>query len=76
MVNNTTNLFVKTAITILVISNDNSFRVPFDKIDKIYLYFSPLEPALCQLYRHTFVAYWPGENAFLCLQPKTAIFKW
>jgi len=55
------------AISILVISNHNSFRVPFDKIAfvyfiwKIYLYFSigngePREPALCQLYRHTFVS--------------------
>jgi len=58
----------KTAISILLISNDNSFRVLFDKIAsvyfiwKIYLYFSigngqPREPALCQLYRHTFVPY-------------------
>jgi len=50
----------------LLISNHNSFTVPFDKIAlvcfirKIYLYFSvgdgqPREPALCQLYRHTFV---------------------
>jgi len=55
----------KTAISILVISNHNSFRVLFDKIAsvyfilKIYLYFSigigqPREPALCDLYRHTF----------------------
>jgi len=28
---NTVNLFLKTAIIILVISNDNSFRVLFDK---------------------------------------------
>jgi len=50
----------------LVISNRNSFRVLFDEIAsvyftwKIYLYCSiwngrPEEPALCQLYRHTFV---------------------
>jgi len=50
----------------LVISNHNSFRVLFDRIDslyiswKIHLYFSigngqPREPALCQLYRRTFV---------------------
>ena len=56
------------AISILRISNHNSFRVLFDKIAsvyfirKIYLYFSigngqPMEPALCQLYRHTFVPY-------------------
>jgi len=52
----------------LVISNHNSFRVMYDKmasvffIRKIYLYFSigngyPWEPALCQVYRHTFVPY-------------------
>jgi len=50
----------------LLILNHNSFRVPFDKIAsvysiwKIYLYFSsgndqPREPALWQLYRHTFL---------------------
>jgi len=53
----------------LLISNHNSFRVLFDKIvsvyfiwKKLYLYFSiryrqPREPALCQLYRHTFIRY-------------------
>jgi len=53
----------------LAISNHNSFRALFDKIasvgyfylKKIYLYFSiengqPREPALCQLYRHSFIA--------------------
>ena len=56
-------------MSILVMSNHNSFRVLFDKIVsvyfiwKIYLYFSiengqPRKPALCQLYRHTFVPYW------------------
>ena len=65
-------IFFKTAINILVISNDNSFRVLFDKIvyvyfiRNIYLYFSagngqPAEPALCQLYRRTFV-----PNAVSC----------
>jgi len=55
-------------MSILVTSNHNSFRVLFDKIasvyfiSKIYLYFStgngqPMEPALCQLNRHTFVPY-------------------
>ena len=50
----------------MVISNHNSFRVMFDKIAsvyfiwKIYQYFSIgngqlREPALCQLYRRTFV---------------------
>ena len=68
IINNTINLVFKTAISILVISNHNSFRVLFGKmasvyfIWKIYLYFSvgkcqPREPALCQLYRHTFVPY-------------------
>jgi len=52
----------------LIISNHNSFRVLFDEIAyvyciwKIYFYFSIgigqlREPALCQLYRHTFVPY-------------------
>ena len=61
-----------TAIRTVLISNRNSFRVVFDKIAsvyfiwKIYLYFSigngqPREPALCQLYRHTFVPYGPTE---------------
>ena len=56
-------------MSILVMSNHNSFRVLFDKIVsvyfiwKIYLYFNiengqPRKPALCQLYRHTFVPYW------------------
>jgi len=51
-----------------VISYCGSFRVLFDKIVsvyftwKLYLYFcigngQPIEPALCQLYRHTFVPY-------------------
>jgi len=68
ILNSTINLFLKTAISLLVISNHNSFRVLFDKIAsiyfiwKMYLYFStengqPREPALCQLYRHTFVPY-------------------
>jgi len=53
---------------ILVISNHNSFRALFDKIAsvyfirKIYSYTNtgnglPREPALCQLYRHSFVPY-------------------
>ena len=45
---NDTIIFLKTAISISVFSNHNSFRVPFDKIasvgnilfEKIYLYFS------------------------------------
>ena len=58
--NDTTDLFFKTAISLLLISNHNTFVVLCDKIDsvhfiwKIYLYFStgngqPREPALCQL---------------------------
>ena len=65
IINNNEFIFL-TAISILLISNQNTFRVLFDKlaymnfIRKIYLYFSivndlPREPALCQLYRHTFV---------------------
>ena len=54
-------------MSILVISKYNRFAVLFDKIAFVqyfiwetYLYFSvgngqPGEPALCQLYRHTFV---------------------
>jgi len=66
IINDTISLFFRPAI--LVISNHNIFRVLFDKIAtvyliwKIYLYFSigndqPREPALCQLYRHTFIPY-------------------
>ena len=66
-------VFFKTTIGILVISNRNSFRALFDKIAsvyfiwKIYLYFSigsgqSREPALCQLYRHTFVPYSGGAS--------------
>jgi len=35
--NNTISLFSKTAVSSLVISNRNSFRVLFDKVDSIYL---------------------------------------
>jgi len=35
-INNTTNLLFKTAIGILLISNHNSFQVPFDKIASVY----------------------------------------
>ena len=59
-------VYSKTAISILEISNHNSFRVVFDKnasvyfIWRTYLNFSignvqPREPAQCQLYRHTIV---------------------
>jgi len=68
IINDTLNFFFKTSISVCVISNQNTFRVLFDKIAsahfiwKIYLYFStgngqPRERALCQLYRHTFVPY-------------------
>ena len=54
--------------TQLLISNHNSFRVPFDKIASVYfiwkrnLHFNigngqPREQALCQLYRRTSVPY-------------------
>jgi len=36
IINDATNLFLKTAISILLISNHNSFRVPFDKIASVY----------------------------------------
>jgi len=60
IINDTIDLFLKTAIGILVISNHDSFRVPFDKIahaffiSKICSYFSIVsgqsrEPALRQL---------------------------
>ena len=68
IINNTINLLFKATISILPISNHNCFRVLFDKIafvyfiGKICLDFSigngqPREPALCQLYQHTFVPY-------------------
>jgi len=80
-INYTVNLFFNTAIRILVISNRNSFRVLFDRIAtvyftrKIYLYFSirngqPREPALCQLYRHTFAPSWKSgleSRIYQCL---------
>jgi len=70
IINNTINLIFETAISMLVISNDTSFRVLFDKtaseyfIWKMCLYYSigndqPSEPALCQLCRHTFVPHGP-----------------
>jgi len=62
--NNTINLFL-TAISISVISSHNYFRILFDKIASVYFIRKyiytvwgngqPREPALCQLYRHTFV---------------------
>jgi len=36
IINNTMNLLFKTAISILVISNHNSYRVLFDKIARVY----------------------------------------
>ena len=36
IINNAINVFFKPAISILVISNRNSFRVPFDKIASVY----------------------------------------
>jgi len=56
------------AVNVFVISNRISFQVLFDKIAfvyfiwEIYLYFSigngePRQPALCQMYRHTFFPY-------------------
>jgi len=69
IINDTINLVFKTAISILVISNHNSFRVlfkikllPYILLKNIFQYFrigngQPREPALCQLYRRTFVPY-------------------
>jgi len=37
IINNTINLFFQTAISILLISNHNNFRVLFDKIASMYL---------------------------------------
>ena len=79
VINNTINSFVKTAISISLISNHNSFRTLFDKIVsvcyiwKIYLYFSigngqPWDPALCRLYRHTFV-----PNAVRCVSLRVPV---
>ena len=67
IINNTINLFLKTTISILLMSNRNSFSLikllPYILFEKIYLYFSiengqPREPAPCRLYRHTFVPYY------------------
>jgi len=68
VINDTINLFLNTAISILVISNHNSSRLLLDTFASVYfiwkyLYFSigngqPGEPALCQLYRYNFVPYW------------------
>jgi len=67
IMNNTIDLFFYTVINILLILDHCSFWVLFDKIASIYcyyvknyLYFSiengqPREPALCRLYRNTFV---------------------
>jgi len=63
VINDTINLFL-TAVGILVTSNHNNFRVVFDKLlpyisREKYITGNgqPREPALCQLYRHTFVPY-------------------
>ena len=68
IINDKINLPIKTAISILLISNHNSFHVMFDKTDSVYfiwknyLYFStgncqPREPALRELHQCTFVRY-------------------
>jgi len=62
-VNNAINLFLQTAISILVISGCCWIKkVSVYFIWKTYLYFStgngqPREPALCQFYQHTFIPY-------------------
>jgi len=44
--NNTINLFFETAISVLLISKHNSFRVLFDKIASVYF----LEKYICFIY--------------------------
>jgi len=76
IINNIISLCFKTTINISLISNHNSFRALLDKIAsvyfvrKIYLYFrirngQPREPALCQLYRHTFIPCTGGERLYI-----------
>ena len=77
----------------MVIPNDNSFQVPFDIIAsgyftwKIYVYFSVGNghlrvPALCQLYRHTFVPYTSTKCSMvrpiigICLWPHIHSASW
>ena len=66
IMNNTINLFIKITVTILVTQTITVSECCVIKLltcvlfEKIYLYFCignghPKEPALCQLYRHTFV---------------------
>jgi len=58
-INNKINLFVKTAISILVFSNHNCFRVLYISFEK-YTYILALEmasPWNQQLYRQTFFPY-------------------
>ena len=38
VISDTTNVLFKTAVSILVISNHTSFRVPFDKIVSVYIF--------------------------------------
>ena len=68
IINDNKFILLKTAISILVISNYHDFRVLFGIIalNAKNIYILALEmassgnhTALCQLYRHTFVPYWP-----------------
>jgi len=54
IVNNTTNLFLKTAIGILLISNHNSFRVLFAKITSVYFIWKNI-----YIFLHR---KWPGQG--------------
>jgi len=72
IINNTINLFFLTAISILAISNHNSFRVLFDKNASVFekdIYIlasqkaSPGTSTLRQLYRHIFVPYCGSQSA-------------
>jgi len=75
-INDTVNVFLKTTIGTLAISNHDCFPVLFDKIACVYYILEmfcilalemacqPREPALCQLYRHTSVPYKPYVHLF------------
>ena len=75
IINDTIKFLSETATSILVISNYNIFLVLFDKIASVYffkIYFSiengqPSEPALCQLYRRTFVPYMSAVTAYVAI---------
>jgi len=63
IINNTINLFLSTAINILLISNRDSFRALFEKIASVHFIWKIWEPALCQLYRAYFRSVWVVSRA-------------